>query len=792
MTTSSHSKGHAFAWLFSVLLMASLVACDSHFNSLESPAESLIMPIQLEADSTWIILNDYASWVETVDSVLWEDGSVLETAAHPVSGLPAIPITQQPKHALGHIQLCSADGSIHIPLVKTSKRSIRVSLAVTQEISEASLMGSFTNWQSSPIPMIREEDSLHAELTLNQGRHLYQFIANDSEFPDPSNPHKIANGFGGFNSILEVGIPTASVPLSASFDGQFNCSTNPKSAFFVYHNNAVIQKGYANELGGFSFQIPSEASSVSRTHLRIWVANENDFSQNALIPLQYGIPIQETQKLNRHDRQSMVMYFMMLDRFKNGDTLNDWKSDDPGVHPNANHKGGDLKGLQQAIPYLDSLGINTLWISPITPNPDEAWGFWSDPSTATTSKFSGYHGYWPIASSGVDRRFGDMKVFNDMVDDMHQQGMNVLIDYVANHVHQDHPVYQNHPDWVTNLYLPDGSLNTQLWDDQRLTTWFDTFMPTLDLERPEVYETMTDSALWWVKNTQIDGFRHDATKHIPEVFWRRLTEKIRSETISANRNLFQIGETYGPPPLIKKYVSNGMLDAQFDFNLYDACVSAFTSEEPDLASLISISEQSLKAYGPHHLMGNITGNQDRPRFTSLADGSLLPGEDTKLAGWTRHIQHNGERGYTRMHWLMACLMSQPGIPCIYYGDEIADVGGNDPDNRRMMRFSGWNDSEQETWNMTRDWITLRKSRMSLLYGQCSYSTQDSAPGVLAIERTYLEEKTLTLINTASTEAHFPLSSKSHSTVLTGNATVHGNVVVLPPSACVALDVTPLL
>ena len=94
---------------------------------------------------------------------------------------------------------------------------------------------------------------------------------------------------------------------------------------------------------------------------------------------------------------------------------------------------------------------------------------------------------------------------------------------------------------------------------------------------------------------------------------------------------------------------------------------------------------------------------------------------------------------------MAFLMSNPGIPCIYYGDEIADVGGNDPDNRRMMRFDGWN--EQEVWmhEWTQKWIALRKSRMSMLYGQTFYT--ELAPGLLAIHRNYLSENTWVLINT---------------------------------------------
>jgi len=74
--------------------------------------------------------------------------------------------------------------------------------------------------------------------------------------------------------------------------------------------------------------------------------------------------------------------------------------------------------------------------------------------------------------------------------------MNVLLDYVAHHVHKEHPIYKLHPDWVTPLYLPDGTLNTERWDDHRLTTWFDTFMPTLDLGRPEIANYMVDSALF--------------------------------------------------------------------------------------------------------------------------------------------------------------------------------------------------------------------------------------------------------------------------------------------------------
>ena len=146
--------------------------------------------------------------------------------------------------------------------------------------------------------------------------------------------------------------------------------------------------------------------------------------------------------------------------------------------------------------------------------------------------------------------------------------VHILIDHVANHVHQEHPVYQNNKDWATSLYLEDGRMNTELWDEQRLTTWFDSFLPTLDFSKKEVVEAMTDSALFWFENYDIDGFRHDATKHVQIDFWRTLTRKINERVaIPEQRSIYQVGETYGSPELINSYVKSGLLDGQFDFNL---------------------------------------------------------------------------------------------------------------------------------------------------------------------------------------------------------------------------------
>ena len=357
-----------------------------------------------------------------------------------------------------------------------------------------------------------------------------------------------------------------------------------------------------------------------------------------------------------------------------------------------------------------------MWLSPVNQNPELAYGLWD--KGGRRSKFSGYHGYWPISLSKVDYRFGDEASLKTLIDEAHKKNINVLLDYVAHHVHIEHPLFEQKSEWFTPLYLPDGIKNTEKWDEYRLTTWFDDFMPTFDLSKPEVAEAMTDSALFWFKTYPIDGFRHDATKHIPESFWRTLTRKLKDQiVIPENRSIYQIGETYGNPELIGSYVNSGELDAQFDFNLYDAAVDAFAKDSTSFTNLKTVMNESLEYYGSHNLMGNISGNQDRARFISYADGGVKFSEDPKRAGWSRTIKNESESGYKKLSMLMAFNMTIPGIPVVYYGDEIGMPGANDPDNRRMMVFEDLNENQLQVKNILSSLTKIRRENMALLYGE---------------------------------------------------------------------------
>ncbi|MFO7723569.1 MAG: alpha-amylase family glycosyl hydrolase, partial [Bacteroidales bacterium] len=355
--------------------------------------------------------------------------------------------------------------------------------------------------------------------------------------------------------------------------------------------------------------------------------------------------------------------------------------------------------------------------------------------------------------------FGKPDDLRMLVTQAHQAGINILLDFVANHVHQDHPYYKADSAIATALRLPDGTLNLERWDEHRLTTWFDVFLPTLDLEREDVARTVSDSTVWWVTEYHIDGFRHDAAKHIPLTFWRMLTKKLREQVVyPEQRPVFQMGETYGGVELIGSYLGSGLLDAQFDFNVYDAALGVFAGGQ-SFDQLGQRLKQSLAYYGSHNLMGYITGNQDRGRFISYAGGDLKFEENAKAAGWSREIGVGDPVGYDKLNMLMAFNMTIPGVPVIYYGDEFGMAGGNDPDCRRMMRFGPeLNPKEEKNLEITRRLTLLRKQNMALMYGDISYWNLNG--NTLVYARNYFRNKVIVVFNNTGEPADIDVNVKS--------------------------------
>ena len=212
--------------------------------------------------------------------------------------------------------------------------------------------------------------------------------------------------------------------------------------------------------------------------------------------------------------------------------------------------------------------------------------------------------------------------------------------------------------------------------------------------------------------------------------------------------MYQIGETYGDPDLISSYVGSGLLDAQFDFNLYDRMVDVFAFDDP-MEKLVNEQKRSLNIYGYHHVMGNITGNQDRARFISFADQTIDRSTDWIKLKQIGHLQTLTAKplGFEKFKCFYAYQMTAPGIPVIYYGDEIGMAGGNDPGNRMPMRFSDLNDKEKDLKNWVTQLTNFRRNSLALMFGD--FEILEHTEDAVVIKRTYLDETVLCMINKGS-------------------------------------------
>lgn len=790
---------------------------------INDPSLGLNNMVTLQPGKTWVWLGDFYPYVSAIDSVTVPKDypgagiSNLRFSWNRESKCDSMQLWWEgdgygKESALQYFQIWSGGVSTTVP-VRKSEKVLREFRWKTKQYAYASVKvkGTFNAWNANNLSLRWEEDPTDktqgtwvGSTWVGPGSHQYVFVVSyagkwnleTKEIRDPNNTDSLGNGMGGFNSTFMVS--TADLKLNTYYTSpqpiDYWNAEIPTEIVLSTKNMAGLGKGEYNsvlamwqnqrlpvELGEYDvmtglsiikIKVPKSAWQAHRSYVRVWIGSYEGVSNEVLVPLSAGRVIYDMAKFgDRKDPRTMVMYNPMIDRFVDGKKENNKPLNRPDVDPKVDFYGGDVVGITKKIEegFFTELGVNAIWISPVVRNPEGPYGQWTK---TPATKFSGYHGYWPVALRATDPRFCTEAELKQLIETAHKYHINIFLDYVAHHIHQEHPLYKQYPSWFTPLYLPDGSKNTERWDDYRLTTWFDDFMPTFNYFKPEVVDALTDSALWWFKNFDVDGFRHDATKHIPDPYWRALTYKIKTQvSIPQHRSYYQIGETYGSPELISSYLGSGMLDAQFDFNMYDAAVNTFKGNG-GCKQLAQTLNDSKKWYGAHHTMGNVSGNQDKARIISILDGSMKEGEDSKQAGWDRNIQVRDTQAYDRLLGMMAYNFAIPGIPVIYYGDEIGMPGANDPDSRRMMRFDrglgshadpnnkldtvvGLSEREKQQRTIVAQMAQFRKSHMSMTYGDMKVTAPSD--DVLIIQRKYFGEIVYAVFNRSNTIKTIELS-----------------------------------
>lgn len=619
------------------------------------------------------------------------------------------------------------------------------------------LFGSFNNWNRAQYKLDDNGNGLfETTIELEPGRYEYKFFADGEELLDPQNPVTVPNGIGGTNSVLEIQNPhsgkiflhkkeyhssiTESV-FKFYLETEDHHELKGDEIFVFLDNKKLDSKNILTDKNYLEIKIP--AAQLKKSKMLRAVISINGLNSNIqMIPLQNGKP-QSGKTFNWYGG---TIYSLMIDRFNNGDKSNDAPVKNDSVLWKANYMGGDFVGVTQKINegYFDSLGINTLWISPVNDNPNDAFKEYPAPHRW----YTGYHGYWPISFTNVEEKFGTFNQLKNLISTAHKHKIKVLLDFVSHHVHAENPYFKNHRDWFGKLELPDGRLNLRLWDEQRLTTWFEPYLPSFDfIHSKEALNFMSDNAIWWLEKTGADGFRHDAVKHVPNIFWRTLTRKLKKEIeIPKNKYVYQIGETFGNYDLVSSYVNNGQLSAQFNFELYNVAQAVFIDPNRSFKDLDAEMKKSLDVFGSLHLMGNIMDSHDKNRFMAYADGAItLDQWNATEEGWANPPEVKNPYNYKKAELYYAYMFAIPGLPVIYYGSEFGMTGLSDPDNRRMMRFGNQlSPYEKEMLKNVRKIVKLRNENSALVYGD--FYTLRADGKIYSFVRSDFYERVLVVLN----------------------------------------------
>lgn len=394
--------------------------------------------------------------------------------------------------------------------------------------------------------------------------------------------------------------------------------------------------------------------------------------------------------------QGATIYMAMVDRFVNGSTSND-PAPTAGVDPRADFQGGDFQGLRARIAdgTLDRLGVRALWIAPVNRNPD-------GPFLASNGRnqVMGYHGYWPTRGREVDPRFGGEEGLRALVTEAHAHGIRVLQDFVVNHVHRDHEYFRAHPEWFRTGCV--CGTNSCDWTARRLDCLFTDYLPDVNWSVPEAAAQFVDDAAFWIDRYDLDGLRVDAVKHVEDIVAYNLRARLHDEFEATGQRVFLTGETAmgwsdcgldcnrGEYDTISRYIGPNALDGQADFVLYHAVpYRAFSSDARGMLHVDYWTQQSARQYPAGAVMTPYVGSHDTARFTTLASyRGQAPDLDPAVPGrqWDDvAVAPRDASAYARHRLAMTWVLTIPGAPLVYYGDEYGEWGGADPNNRRLWR-----------------------------------------------------------------------------------------------------------
>jgi cyclomaltodextrinase / maltogenic alpha-amylase / neopullulanase len=406
-----------------------------------------------------------------------------------------------------------------------------------------------------------------------------------------------------------------------------------------------------------------------------------------------------------------VFYQIFPDRFYNGTPINDADNKKSwGSEPNPfDTMGGDLEGVLQRLDYLRDLGVNALYLNPI---------FASESN----------HGYDTTDYYRIDPRFGNETIFRELVTKTHELGWHLVLDGVFNHTGQNFHAFkdllekgENSPfkDWY---YVKKFPLRVEGGQDTYETFSDIASMPKLNTQNPDTRKYLCDVATYWIREFGIDGWRLDAPMEVPHDFWRDFRKAVKEVRADA----FLLGEIWEN---LGEWVQGDMFDAVMNYQWRGATFTYFAQNEMSPTEFDNTLRGLRDACPPeaNDRMLNMLSSHDADRLsTRCKDNALLIGQ------------------------CVLFQMTYPGVPCIYYGDEIGTEGNNDPDNRRAFNWetNQWDGGLREFY---KNLIRLRHEHIALRRGGYRTVLVHDDHRLFGYLREYDNEKIMVLFNSSEAE-----------------------------------------
>lgn len=522
------------------------------------------------------------------------------------------------------------------------------------------------------------------------------------------------------------------------------------------------------------------------------------------------------------DWRDQIIYALMLDRFNDGDsTRNDQGSGEHDPSKSSHYSGGDIRGVVNKVDYIKALGATAVWISPPTASK------WLDPGSDKFEAYSGYHGYWPVNFMEIDAHLGNLEDYKDLSHSLHSNGMYLIQDAVVNHVahfyHYDGvynpndvtqnftllknpippapgmaPFHQNNvlnpAHKAANIYHWTPSI-TDYDDPEQLLTYQLKLVNDLNTSNPVVREALKKSYGYWIKEIGVDGFRLDAAKHVEMDFWNDFIHSDNGVEKSARKvgreDFLTFGESweFSAPMLVtgeKKLIKflgddeNPALKALMGFPLNSEINKVINVGKPtrDLSFRLNAH---MDIYPNPYMVPNFLDSHDFPRF--LADGSIKS-----------------------MKQALAIIMTIPGIPIIYQGDEQAFL------HSRQAMFKGGYLAKEDSFNQNSEMFSYIQSLTEIRLGNNKIFTRGSletlndnplTSGIFSYKRSYEGRNAYVLLNTSDDHttllSHMPTGLEhgrhlrpmfSENIQLTEQITIaHDGTItlILPPRAILILE-----